>query len=338
MLSRLRTAFEEAFTTLVLATRGRSECEELARLAGPQPPSPRVRRRVVQHLRVCEACQQSRRRYVTAVEFLGAVPPVAVLPALQESILSEVLSQGALAPNGETPVAPRQERAWPRLDDLWERVPARWRLGAGVGVAVVGVLALLSALFAGAVLGGDGPSVRDPDGVRSTSHEVGVPSSESIVTITWEPLDGILGYSVLWSEDEDELPDTVRDLPADADSAWARLSEGDWYFSLRTEGEDGKWTSTVHLGPFLIRPAAAGTTTPTATASPTPTGTVDVTPAPTRRRPPATQRPAQDTPIVISPPTSTAVPPPTQPLPPPTSTPVPPTPTHEPPPTVPPTP
>jgi RNA polymerase sigma factor (sigma-70 family) len=337
-LGSLRTEFEEAFTTLVLVLRGRSECEELAGLAGSQPLSARLQSKVVSHLRVCETCQQSRRRYVTAVELLGAVPPVAVLPALQESILSQVLSQGAIPESAEAPPIPAHGRfSWPSFD-LWERLPMSWRLGAGAGAAVIGVLALVSAIAAGTVLDDGGTSTHDPDDVHSTSHKVGEPSAESIVTITWQPMEGILGYSVLWSEDESELPDTVRDLPATADSAWARLAEGDWYFSLRTQGDGGEWTSTVHLGPFMIRPGVGGTTTPTATASPTATGTVKATPAPTRRRPPPTQPPAQDTPIVISPPTSTPVPPPTQPPPPPTNTPVPPTATDEPPPTEAPTP
>jgi hypothetical protein len=132
---------------------------------------------------------------------------------------------------------------------------------------------------------------------------------------------------VEWSQDPDALPDVVRDLPGDADRAQTFLGPGNWYFSLRTESKDEQWTSTVHLGPFMIRGTEG---TPTITASPTVTPSVQATATPARPRsqPPAVVPSA--TPVIISPPTATRPPPPPPPpptatqVPPPTSTPVPP--------------
>ncbi|MEX1254255.1 MAG: sigma-70 family RNA polymerase sigma factor [Dehalococcoidia bacterium] len=319
-LSGLRGEFEEAFTALILVARGRSACEELAQLAGP--PSPKVRERVMRHLEVCETCQESRRRYVTAVEFLGAMPPVVVLPALQDSILSHVLTHTGTAADTEAPVL---DEGSPGVDAL-RRFWLRWRLALSAAAVVVASLLFFGVVMAQRGSGGGEQGPRDPQDIRSTSHEVGVPSQEQDVVIVWTPLDDLLGYSVRWSQDPDALPDTTRDLPGDADRAWTHLAPGNWYFSLRTEDQDEQWTSTAHLGPFMIRGDGP---TPTITASPTVTPTGEATPAPTR---PRTQPPAvapSATPIIIRPPTATQQPAP----PPPTATRVPPTATQAPPPT-----
>lgn len=64
-----------------------------------------------------------------------------------------------------------------------------------------------------------------------------------------------------WSALAIGLPDAVADLPGDASSASSvRLTPGQWYFHMRTQGKDGRWTSTVNVGPYVIQAAAPGPT------------------------------------------------------------------------------
>jgi hypothetical protein len=86
-----------------------------------------------------------------------------------------------------------------------------------------------------------------------------------------------------------DLPDATADLPGDADRVESRpLFPGSWYFHMRTQGEDESWTSTVHVGPFVIvqtggrspSPTPEGTDEPTQTPEPTAEVTDTPTPAP----------------------------------------------------------
>jgi hypothetical protein len=156
--------------------------------------------------------------------------------------------------------------------------------------------------------GGGGAPAQDPTDVHSTSHEIGVWSSENVIAIAWSEQEGTSAYSLTWSGGPDDLPDTISDLPGDATgTASEPLAGGVWYFHLRTQGEDGGWTSTVHLGPFFIlsseedeeegptptgedgapeeTPTLSPTLSPTATggggSTPAPTPTVKPTPTPT---------------------------------------------------------
>jgi hypothetical protein len=115
------------------------------------------------------------------------------------------------------------------------------------------------------------------------------------------------------------LPDKTVDLPGH--SVWTRsqpLATGHWYFNLRTVTRDERWTSTVHLGPFIIGPAAVTapvTPNPTPPASPSPTPVVAgasatpvETPTPTPS-PAPTAPPVTPSPVPTVPPTTTPVPP-----------------------------
>jgi hypothetical protein len=161
--------------------------------------------------------------------------------------------------------------------------------------------------------GGGAAPPQDPDGVQSTSHEVGRLSSSNIIEVEWLKNDAAAGYSIQWSLGANALPDETEDLPGHA--VWARsdpLTPGNWYFNLRTVNKDRRWTSTVHLGPFVIGPAAvtvprtpvptvaAASATPTASPSPTPTP--PPTPSPTPAPPP---------PVAVITPTPAPPPPPT---------------------------
>jgi hypothetical protein len=49
------------------------------------------------------------------------------------------------------------------------------------------------------------------------------------------------------------VPDTVKDAEETATGTTSpALSNGSWYFHLRTRDNAGNWTATSHLGPFVI--------------------------------------------------------------------------------------
>jgi len=156
-------------------------------------------------------------------------------------------------------------------------------------LGLLGALAIAALLFL--LLSGDDGEPKDPDDVRSTSHEIGEPSEDNVVKVVWSRQDNVLAYSVVWSEEQFELPDEVGDLSGNAtDATSPELDPGDWFFHLRTQGNDGKWTSTVHIGPFeIVAPEESPTPEPTEE----PTG--EPTEEPTEE-PQPTAEPATDTP------------------------------------------
>jgi hypothetical protein len=141
--------------------------------------------------------------------------------------------------------------------------PARWvgdkmsgLSGAAVAAAAAGgLIAGIGILLVATQGGSDAP--RDPDDVHSPTHRVGQLSSSNVIEIAWSRQSGVAGYSVDWSSGSSRLPDQVADLPGDATSARSEpLAPGRWFFNLRTSNEDRRWTSTVHVGPFIIGPFA----------------------------------------------------------------------------------
>ena len=121
-------------------------------------------------------------------------------------------------------------------------------------VVLAALIALLAAAAtAGAFYAARGKGVHDPKSVHSTSHSVEQGSANPDVEIAWSPSPDATGYSVSWSA-EPETPDKAVDLPAEARGTTGHLKPGTSWFNLRTLGKNGHWTSTVHLGPFLILP------------------------------------------------------------------------------------
>ena len=161
-------------------------------------------------------------------------------------------------------------------------------------LGILGAIAVAALLFF--LLSGDDGGVQDPDDVRSTNHEIGEPSEDNIVDVVWSRQDNVMAYSVDWTEDQFTLPDEVGDLSGTAtDATSPELDPGSWFFHLRTQGNDGSWTSTVHIGPFeIVEPEE----------SPTPEPTEEPRADRGADRPEPTVEPATDTPTpepVISP-------------------------------------
>jgi len=108
-LSRARDHLEESFAAWLLLRVGRSACPALAAMLGgpegaPPPLTPDLRRQLRRHLEGCARCQETRRRYGAAAEWLGAVgmlpPPPEPARAARERLLRQlpsVAAAGALA-------------------------------------------------------------------------------------------------------------------------------------------------------------------------------------------------------------------------------------------------
>ena len=335
-LSRARDSFEDAVAALVLMRRGRQDCSGLSQIiedVGGSEFTSVLRLRILRHLRDCEICGQNRRRLVSAAELLGALAPLPLALAARERILANWNSNGtaadAILEAGQSPAGKSLSTRLVR--QLLSQVTGagRW-IVISLGVSsVAAVIALLIIFLPGS--GGPPPlladtvSPADPSMVRSSSHRPGSPSTDRTVEITWseavdqEPradlpqnVSGVDGYSIDWSTAPNTLPDTAKDLDSHVKQTTSRLlSLGSWWFHLRTVDNAGNWTSTVHLGPFIIIPVTAPTLTPMPIFVPTPTPTPTPVPAPDPT-PTAVPTPTPiPTPVPTATPKSTAVPIPT---------------------------
>ena len=103
-----------------------------------------------------------------------------------------------------------------------------------------------------------------------TSTHTSAWSSDSTVDIAWSGASdsgsGVDGYSYEWSHSASTTPDTVKDAEETATGTTSPpLTDGEWWFHLRTGDNAGNWSGAVHLGPFKID----GTTPANPTASST---------------------------------------------------------------------
>lgn len=339
-LSRLRDALEESIVSTLLIRRGRRDCPRLDALLSAMQVTEitrEVRRAVQAHLQECPSCQESKRRYASPVEIFAGLALVPASPALREAIWQGVSAQ-ITTTAGVGRGAPRRV---PRPRLARPATPPAALIGLSTVALVVAAVVLATSLL----------RVEDPRDARSTTHVIGQPSTNNTIVITWSRQPEATGFSLLWSQAPDDLPDTLPELAGDATEAVSPpLSPGAWYFHLRTQGRLGRWTSTIHLGPFLIQaPEATPQATPTPTPTPvptetavrtathtptgTPTATNTTTPSPTHtatrtrtpvRTPSPTSPPptatASPTSVLVSTPGETAAPPPTH-TPPPSSSP-----------------
>src|SRR3989338_10103909 len=122
----------------------------------------------------------------------------------------------------------------------------------------------------------------DPADVHSTSHEVDTPSSDNTIDMAWSAAgeengatddnSGVDGYSYAFTTGAGDVPDVEKDAEEDATGITSDpLGEFAWYFHLRTVDNEGNWSSTVTVGPFLI-----DTTDPETTIDSGPSGLVSV--------------------------------------------------------------
>jgi RNA polymerase sigma factor (sigma-70 family) len=167
----------------------------------------------------------------------------------EPSRVSPLAVFAALAPIPPPPGV--REAITARLAERREAPPKRWK-PPRLLLALAAIAAVAGALT-GVVLAVAGGGPRDPAGFRSTTHRIGVETSDATVRIEWTPGQDASGYSILWSP-EPASPDETVELAGSRASAARVVAPGTWWFNLRTRNGDGDWTGGVHLGPYLVIP------------------------------------------------------------------------------------
>jgi RNA polymerase sigma factor (sigma-70 family) len=311
MLSRLRGALADSVTYTLLLRRGGAECRELGYLLSQMKESAytkQTRRAIQAHVKNCSRCQANKRQQVSPLDVFAGLVLVPPAPGVKGGIWQRISShiRGVPIPSD------RHSRDRPIL-----AAPAI-NINPRIAAAVCGVIAVLVVLVLATLLltsgGSTGANAPDPSDVRGADREAGEPSSDNTIEIEWTAVPGAKAYSILWSEEAEELPDTEPDLPGTATGTTSpNLDPGTWYFHLRTQGENDRWTSTVHVGPFEIT-GDEGDATPRPTQTPVPGSTTPTaTPVPAPRFPPVVPPPAPATPEPTPAPTPEPTPAPTPP-------------------------
>ncbi|MBI4092106.1 MAG: chitobiase/beta-hexosaminidase C-terminal domain-containing protein [Candidatus Levybacteria bacterium] len=103
----------------------------------------------------------------------------------------------------------------------------------------------------------------DPQDVHSTSHDIDTASSDNTITMAWtvagsapgatDAGSGVDGYSFSFTTGVGDVPDVTKDAEEDTIGTTSDLLiDQSWWFHLRTVDNEGNWTSTVHVGPYII--------------------------------------------------------------------------------------
>jgi len=311
-LDKAKSSLEEAVTSRLLILRGLENCSELVRVV-KSDPSQRVKGilpfQVQMHVNRCYHCQETSKKFANSGDVLGAMTPVAAPEGLKEQLHLKLMRRKY----GSKPSSSgrgNQQQKLPILERDFT-LPA-WllvMLAAGfIGIAV-GVVWATVFTDQGDASVADATPPTDPVNIQSVSHVVGVASGDNLIRIEWAPardqaptanseegVSGVDGYSIEWDQIPDTLPDNVMDLDGNATGTSSMsLPPGEWWFHLRTVDQADNWTSTVHLGPYIIMSldppsptstpsdtlSPTSTTTPSPTAAPTPTSNPTQSPQPT---------------------------------------------------------
>jgi len=110
----------------------------------------------------------------------------------------------------------------------------------------------------------DNTPPNNPTSVWSTSHSVGVWSSDNTVDVQWsgatDDSSGVYGYSREWDTNPITVPDTTVDQTTTYCISFPLSTGNSWYFHLRTVDNAGNWNpNAVHKGPFYVDVDSPGT-------------------------------------------------------------------------------
>ena len=251
-LGRIHDLFEESFSSLVLLNRGRQDCGDLDSLVGEDQNSPAHRRRVIQHLRGCESCKTTRRRYPPASELLAALTPAPAPAGWQETILVRLLeaardrTAGATAAGlaGPAEAIPTSRPESPPTARAGGASPARpasemfagldgggdgmggWLsryLGLGgergplfvvLGAALLVVVIAVTALCSVGVFDGDGEPATGTETPTPTATTTGTTTATPTATGTPTPTEVLTGTPTESPPTETPVPATDTPVPA----------------------------------------------------------------------------------------------------------------------------
>lgn len=104
---------------------------------------------------------------------------------------------------------------------------------------------------------GDTTPPANPTGLNSPSHAVSTWSKDNTVDLSWTAAvdddSGVDGYSILWDQKANSVPDTTKDAGPVTSATSPALADGAWYVHLRAVDAAGNWAQgATHLGPFKI--------------------------------------------------------------------------------------
>src|SRR4051794_16698484 len=253
-LTRLRDSLDEAVTSAVLMKHARQQCEELDALLTRMNATEltrEVKKAINEHVKDCEICGETKRRLISPAELFAGIAFVPIPLGLQDAIWNGIASTlgfaGAVAAgHSAAAVTHASHASHAKHMSTATKAKALTAIGTLAAVAIVGAL-----LYPHAA------TPKDPTDVHSTNAVVGAETPVPIVRIGWTPSKGAEGYSVTWTNAPRSEPDAVRDLPGTAGGVSSpALAPGSWWFHLRTN-DHGKWTDTVHLGPFIVTGSTA---------------------------------------------------------------------------------
>ena len=91
--------------------------------------------------------------------------------------------------------------------------------------------------------------------LSSSSHKMGVWSTESVVTVLAGAADascGLRGFSVAWDGIPDTEPDEIQNAEASETIESPELAPGEWYVHVKSVDNAGNWSDSEHSGPFLV--------------------------------------------------------------------------------------
>ncbi len=182
MLSRLKDAFEDAFTSLVMFQHGRRRCEVLDNLIREhdfENLSVPARKLIMRHTSECQTCQEQRRRLVSAESVLRSLVPLP-LPLLLKRRIAEAATKA-------WPSATGGAAGGGRAGGSAFRTVAKTALGKATAVGGWKAAALGAALL---VTGGGIASVvtSQVTGSRGATQN----SSSVEVSATWETKEAVI--------------------------------------------------------------------------------------------------------------------------------------------------
>ena len=193
-LHRLRGQVELSLGALLILRRGRRDCDGLASAVGRWDGrfSPRIRKRVVRHVRDCEACESRRARLLTPEALLGLIPWFAAPEDVRARVLDAARQIAALFANdpaavhqppvGGPPPAVQVSRVPP--DASQPAPPATAPAGVGM-VARLSVAATVVALLLGVGAMRIGRAPIEPEQVNPVAERAEPPAE--VVTASAPP-------------------------------------------------------------------------------------------------------------------------------------------------------
>jgi hypothetical protein len=109
-------------------------------------------------------------------------------------------------------------------------------------------------------------NIQPPGDLASDTHIPEVWNGENVIEVKWTPavdnMSGLSGYSVVWDNQPDAIPDMVKELEADAVSITSpELPDGDnhWFHIRAIDNAGNGDRGELHLGPFYVDSSAPGT-------------------------------------------------------------------------------